>query len=423
MSSIFVNVQAEETILKMIVQKKDFALLSTINEEWLTGERNNLLQVLRTKEECMEFFYCSQFVEDNNIDVSYPLIHTAFKTEIDNELTSVLLILEEKYLKRNVNKVGEYVLDNIKKTHPLIIASKAEEQFRNLKYAGKKIEKLGDTFEPDTMDLIDCGIEAMDSLCLSRQEIMILGGERGHHKTNFALHVCSSAVEKNVVKLKNEDFKVVFFSREMPFKVVKARLISKLFRIPFRDVRTGNYNITEIHKIFHEKYWYYNDNFIVVPPESIRDVEDMAKVLLSQKPALWCLDYMQLLARGIAGKDGDPNSVIAWLATRLKSLAQMTNTLGIAVSTLSKFERQRINHIPRLEDLYSSVEIQYLASWIGLCYWSWFYNRNLNKKPFFVLWEKNRNDEPYTMPLGVDPEFSAFSNIPKGQIKMEDYLQ
>jgi len=420
----FVNVQAEENILKMIVQWQDTVLLSTLNEEWLTGQRNNLLQVLRTKEECLDFFYCTQWVEDNNIDVAYPLIFDIFKnTEIDGTKQSTLLILEEKYLRRKIMDVGNYIVDNVKKLHPLTVAPLAEERLRELKYVGKEVEKLGDTFEPDTMDLIDCGIDEMESLCLSRQEIMILGGERGHHKTNFALHICASAVEKNVIKLKDESFKVLFLSREMPFKVVKARLISKLFRIPFGDVRRGNYNIKEVHKIFMEKYWYYHENFIVVPPESLRDVEDIAKVILTHKPTIWVLDYMQLLARGIAGKDGDPNSVIAWLATRLKSLAQMTNTLGIAVSTLKKFENQRITHIPRLEDLYSSVEIQYLASWIGLCYWSWFYNRNLNKKPFFVLWEKNRNDEPFTMPIGVEPEFSSFAPIPKGQIKLEDYLK
>lgn len=421
--SMFENVQAEEALLKFIVQKQDISLLSTINADWLTGTRHNLLNVLRLKDDCMEMFYCTSFCEENNIDVDYPLINRVFKTEITEELQSVRILLEEKYLKRQVYAAGEYILDNIKKKHPLIISSEVEERLKGIRYVGKPVEKLGDTFEPDTMDLVDCGIQKMQDLVLSKEEIMVLGGERGHHKTNFALYMARKALERNVIDLKDETFKVLILSKEMPFKVVKARIIASLFGIPFKDVRRGNYNQDEIHKIFHEKFWYYHDNLIVIPPESIRNPEDVAKFILQESPTIWIFDYMQLLARSMAGKDGDVDRVIAWLVTSLKGIAQSTKTLGVLISTLKKFNDNRINHIPRLEDLYSSVEIQYLASWVGLCYWSWFYNRDLRQDPFFVLWEKNRNDEPYTMALKVFPEYSNFDNLITSTLKMEDYLK
>ncbi len=417
-----INAQAEEAILAEIVQTENIVLLTTVNEDWFTEDRANLLNLLRTKKECMQFFYCTQHVEENMLQINYPLIVRVFKDFRTEDIDSCLQIIEEKYLMRCIEELGNYTLNNLKKLHPLVLASNIQEMLAKFKYSGKKLEKLGDTFEPDTMDLIDVGIPAMETLCLSRQEIMVLGGERGQHKTNFALWLAAKALHRNVVELNNKSFKILFFSREMSFKAVKARLLAQIFKISFLDIRRGKYDKDKIQKEFLEKYWYFNDNFIVVPPEQINGVEDIAKFILQEKPTIWLFDYMQLLARSIAGKDGDTHGVIAWLVTRFKSIAQLTNTLGVLISTLSKFDKNRLNHIPRLEDLYSSVEIQYLASWVGLCYWSWFYNRSLNPQPFFVLWEKNRNEEPFTMPLKVEPPFSNFDNLQKGMFKLTDYL-
>ena len=419
----FYNEDAELAILQLIAQKKDVTLLSTINQNLLHGHYSNLLNTLRLKTENLEYFYCITFCQDNNIDVPLNIIEKVFKGDIRFELEGILKILELKYLQRQMNDVGAYIdKQQMLSVHPLATVAGVQERLSKIKYTGEKIEKLGDNLDTiDTMDLIYSGISQLDSLYLSKQEIMVLGGERGHHKTNFAIHLETSILEHNVITLKNETFKVMFFSREMSFKNLKARLLSKLFRIPFGDIKKGNYNAVEINQIFHEKFWYYHDNFILIRPEQINSVEDVAKYLLQEKPTVWVFDYMQLLARLIS--EGDVNATIAWLITKFKSIAQVTNTMGVVVSTLSKFEKGRISKVPKLDDLYSSVEIQYLATWVGLCYWSWFYDRTLLKDPFFVLWEKNRNDEPFTMPLKVIPQYSSFESIVPGSVNLDRYLQ
>lgn len=418
------NEAAEKLILQEVVQNKDSKLLATINQDWLTGEHQNLLHILRLRKECMEYFYCSEYVAENNIDISSQLIEVVFKGKMVGNVSSAMTLVEEKYLARKMSTVAAQITEDLnRRVHPLAIVAGVQEDIAKIKYSGERIEKLGESLEPDTMDLIDFGKDGLESLYLSKQEIMILGGERGHQKTNYAIDLICGALDYNVNSLNNQEFKVMFFSREMSYKNLKARLLSRLFRITFGDIRKGNYNVQQIEKEFKERYWYYNDNFLLIKPEQINSVEDVAKFIMQEKPTVWVFDYMQLLARLLVEKGEDVNNKIAWLVTQFKALAQVTNTLGIVVSTLTKFEKGRISHVPRLEDLYSSVEIQYLATWIGLCYWPWFYHRHLNQSVFVTLWEKNRNEEPFMLPMQVEPQYSTFGNLKPHSVKLEDYLK
>jgi replicative DNA helicase len=401
--------EAERIVLQIIVQKKDTALLSTVNQEWFTEEHSNLLITLRNVKH-LDYFYCEKFIEQNNIDVSFNVLKNVFKGDIVGELEPALEILENKYLSRKLVLIADNIYDNIGRKNPLNITLDVQKEIQSIQSVSEKIEKLGDNFNIDITDLLYTGIYGQDDLIISRQATMVIGGESGHLKTSYTLFTLMKALQYNILNIGNKDFKVMFFSKEMSFNKLKAKIISNLFRIPYDRIRYNDYDVKEIQSIFMDKYYYYHDNFFLIKAEMFKSEDDMAKYILQSKPDIWALDYIQLLAN--AKKEQDINREVARIVTNLKSIVTLTNTFGIIISQLRKFGENRISKVPRLEDLYWAGDLRHLADWVGLCYWKWQYDRTKQKSVFFMLWEKNREGATYTTPYKIEAEYTNLEKLP-----------
>ncbi len=198
-------------------------------------------------------------------------------------------------------------------------------------------------------------------------DFVIIAGRPGMGKTSFALSLA--------YYMALEGIPVMFFSIEMPIRLILLRMISMHSGIPLQRIISKNLADTEKSKIINaaneisKLSMFFNDS-----AQGITQIRSLAKRARTEKgvKAVF-IDYLQQIF--VEWKVERREEEISTISRLLKSLAKELNIPVIALSQLSREpERRGDNKRPQLSDLRESGSLEQDADLVLMLYRDHYYN-------------------------------------------------
>lgn len=223
-------------------------------------------------------------------------------------------------------------------------------------------------------------------------DFVIIAGRPGMGKTSFALSIA--------YYMALEEIPVMFFSIEMPIKLLLLRLLSMHSGIPLQRIIGKNLTDQEKNKIviaaneISKLPMFFNDS-----AQGITQIRSLAKRAREEKgvKAIF-IDYIQQIF--VEWRVERREEEISSISRLLKSLAKELKIPVIALSQLSREpERRGDNKRPQLSDLRESGSLEQDADLVLMLYRDHYYNpcqksvAGGNGQEFFDCCEKARISE------------------------------
>lgn len=198
-------------------------------------------------------------------------------------------------------------------------------------------------------------------------DFVIIAGRPGMGKTSFALSIS--------YYMALEGIPVMFFSIEMPIKLLLLRILSMHSGVPLQKIIAKNLSESEKMKIVNaaneisKLQMYFNDS-----AQGITQIRSLAKRCRDEKgvKAIF-IDYIQQIY--VEWKVERREEEISSISRLLKSLAKELGVPVIALSQLSREpERRGDNKRPQLSDLRESGSLEQDADLVLMLYRDHYYN-------------------------------------------------
>ena len=276
---------------------------------------------------------------------------------------------------------------------------------------------------------------------LHNSDLIIIAGRPAMGKTTLAMNIAFNAANAILNGRANAQYHgaVAFFSLEMSYSQLAARVLSSQSKIPSSRIRDANFTDEDITKMSQ-----YTEALSKIPividdtaNMSVAAIKTRARRIARQYNglALIVIDYVQLMTSP-GGKHND-NRVqeLSEITRGLKILAKELNVPVIALSQLSRSVEQRDDKRPILSDLRESGSIEQDADIVMFTYREEYYleGRSPDKKlsgtaseasvqnwqkrldaarnKGDVIIAKNRHGKPETVHLSFIGEYCLFDNL------------
>jgi replicative DNA helicase len=281
---------------------------------------------------------------------------------------------------------------------------------------------------------------------LHHSDLIIIAGRPAMGKTTLALNIAFNAANAILNGRANKNYKgaVVFFSLEMSYPQLAARILSSQSKIPSSRMREGS-NLTDEDFM---KMSQYTDALSKVPiiiddtsEMSVPGIKTRARRIARQfgGVALIVIDYLQLMTSPGGKRNDNRVQELSEITRSLKILAKELDVPVIALSQLSRKVEDRDDKRPILSDLRESGSIEQDADIVMFTYREEYYleghspdqrisgaasdnvlqhwqnrlEKARNKADVIVA--KNRHGKPETVHLSFNGDFSLFDNLQFGQ--------
>lgn len=276
---------------------------------------------------------------------------------------------------------------------------------------------------------------------LHHSDLIIIAGRPGMGKTTLAMNMAFNAANAILNNRANPHYKgaVAFFSLEMSYSQLAARVLSSQSGIPAAHMRDGHLTDEDFMKMTN-----YSDALSKVPividdnaNMSVAGIKTRARRIARKFNgiALIVIDYLQLMTSP-GGKHND-NRVqeLSEITRGLKILAKELDVPVIALSQLSRSVEQRDDKRPVLSDLRESGSIEQDADIVMFTYREEYYLAshspdqrlsgnasetsmqnwqkrldNCRNKADIII-AKNRHGKPETVHLTFNGEYYLFDNL------------
>jgi len=360
------------------------------------------------------------------IGLGQSIIDDAYTEDLDKDVNTQIESAEQKLF--NLASTGQ-------SEHNVVsLADALQSALKEAEIAYKADGKLsGLTTGLDDLDKSISGLHHSD--------LIIIAGRPGMGKTTLAMNIAFNAANAILNGRANTQYNgaVAFFSLEMSYSQLAARVLSSQSKIPASHMRDGNLSDEDFMKMSQ-----YSDALSKVPVV-IDDTANMSVAAIKTRArriarqfgglALIVIDYLQLMTSP-GGKHSD-NRVqeLSEITRGLKILAKEMDVPVIALSQLSRSVEQRDDKRPVLSDLRESGSIEQDADIVMFTYREEYYleGRSPDKKlsgtasetsmqnwqkrldsvrnKADVIIAKNRHGKPETVHLSFTGEYYLFDNL------------
>lgn len=386
---------------------KNSRLLSKVKPEWFWEEKDWQCQkiVKALFESPINFGESALYenVKKDSSNFSKVDLMSFYNEQPTEPFDSCLYVLTSRYQKEIIRRQVSAITEMLPNSSTEEIFRKVMElgsNFPNITSVAKKPLEEFEQENPSLAKIWTPRRPALERLLPQYGGYWAIGGDSGHWKTNNGMDILTNAMEANK---HDEDFKVVFFSKEMEWKQIRDRLMAKLLGVPRNEIIKRTVNVADIKKRFADEFPHYVDRFLIIPPDDISSISVIPQILLEIKPKVWCFDYVQLLA----GADSmDVNTAVRAAAILSKAYCRISNSLGILLSQLRKRDQQRQLQFPLIDDLEYAGALKHQANAVGLCWWAYKHNNTYDKTVYITSWQKNRDENIFNEYLRLNPECS-----------------
>jgi len=279
---------------------------------------------------------------------------------------------------------------------------------------------------------IETGINTLDRATLGMDGLIVLGGIAGRGKTSFALQVAVNICEKGTP--------VIFYSLEMPKRMVFTRILSRIAKVKFSDIllkgrlyldpRDGDSQTEGIEaekgslKRGQEFLSSIGERFYIrsrergearITFETLKQEVEFIKAQHKAEKVLVVVDHLQVFDAGEKYKDqiDKENKLI----TGFKDITDQT---GATVLLISQKNKAGFTSKGGLQSIKGSVDIVYLADVV-----MFLEGKDENEEgmtemitaiargrgtftPISLVIDKNRYQPPQTIDFNFDGEHSNF---------------
>lgn len=259
------------------------------------------------------------------------------------------------------------------------------------------------------------GFSALDRFGgLHPTDFIVVAADTSQGKTSLALSITHNAVLA--------DYKVAYYSLEMPNEQLTARLLANDSGINAANVLYGNMCVYDMGKLEESrkrldgKGLYFDDRHKSSIEEIIGSIRRM-KLKYGISGAI--VDYLQIL--NVNSNGASREAFMGDCARRLKNLAM---ELDIWIIALSQLSRDRMKPEPTLDRLRDSGQIAEAADSVFLIYRPEYYECKY-PSPFadksthdtaMINVAKGRNTGVQKFIVGFNPETTKFSNIEPNEV-------
>ncbi len=277
---------------------------------------------------------------------------------------------------------------------------------------------------------------------LHHSDLIIIAGRPAMGKTTLALNIAFNAANAILNGRANKQYHgaVAFFSLEMSFPQLAARILSSQSKIPASMMREGS-NLTDEDFM---KMSQYVDALSKVPividdtsEVSVPAIKTRARRIARQFGgiALIVIDYLQLMSSPGGKRNDNRVQELSEITRGLKILAKELDVPVVVLSQLSRKVEDRDDKRPILSDLRESGSIEQDADIVMFTYREEYYlnghspedrlsgpasdaviqnwHKRLNnaKNKADVIIAKNRHGKPETVHLSFNGDYSLFDNL------------
>lgn len=398
---------AELTIVQNIATTKDKLSLQQLDPEWFTQKEFNwLIQLWKHKPEYLDPVILNAYLSRLEIKKSLNVKEIYSKPKHDVEVA--LKTVQDDYLRGLLNHHLTQLKEDIKHLDPSIVMYRVSTLINKMPVFQTKQGDFFDGLEQENPDLLKLAVPRrpmLKKLITEYGNIMVIGGDSGHQKTNQLLDLLDCALEANI---SDPNFKVAFFSKEQKRKELLIRLMSKKLRVPQEDLILRIVDVEDLKKQFEEKFPEWVTRFRIYDPEEWIGADGIVREMVVHKYKVWGVDYLQLAAGENEDLSKQNVNVMSFMRS-MKVIVRISNSFGILLSQFVKKDQRALIHRPSVDMLEWSNEVQRLASFIGLLFWAWkVFPQECDIRWYWVNWQKNRTSKPFNEILKSEPEFCDF---------------
>ena len=307
------------------------------------------------------------------------LADLSLKATLVVDVVSIAKIIQELYVRRQIIKLGQYMVINALKPLSDINTKdqieEAEKSLFDLASFGEgdascehisnplstAMQKAMFAFENKSpFQNISTGFRDLDNLLggFQNSDLIILASRPSMGKTSLAI----SMSLRIALEMSKKELSVCFFSLEMSSDQIASRILSVDSCVDAFSLRTGRkFSEESLQKVAKSadkisKLPFFIDD---TPALAISELRAKARRLhRKNKIGIIVVDYLQLLRSSSRSKDANRVQEISEITQGLKSVAKELNVPVIALSQLSRLVEQREDKRPQLSDLRESGSIE-----------------------------------------------------------------
>jgi replicative DNA helicase len=407
------NHGAELELVRLLAGNKDFKLLSQIEQKWFDNTYCNHAIEIWKQSRSFDYLTFSKYALDGNYNIPKLEIQCMYEQpHIYSEFDAAVAVVRSKHQQRELNAKLIEISQKVFNSDPAELELELIQYFKDQEY--RELEnhrKITDGLQQDNPGLLTIGgtIRPMfDEIVPLRKTLLTLVADSGHHKTNQVIDLLILNIINNPTE------KSLFFSKEMDFDEVQARIYSKLLSIPLKPIMRRKYpdgtkiDVDVLSKRIESEFPNIVSNLIVIDPQEFKVNSDIGRLIIKHNPSLWALDYLQYYAQEQAGNAAEQNRNVMEAAAFCKNIAQITNSFGIPLSQVKKRSEFRLSLFPRIDDMEWSGLTKQISHSIGMCFWPYKHDDKAMKNYYCISYQKVRNGDLFTEEIEVFPETCSF---------------
>ncbi len=410
------DVVVELEAIKLVANSKDPKMVTQLDENWFTYYPcKQAIRIWKADPRNFEFINFSAYANEKNFSLTKTEKEEIYEFPVaSDDLNSCIKIIRRKYRQRLIDSKLEDVRKRIYTMSPEEAEVELMTYFKNEEIVERRDRRrVTDNFEQLNEDLVILGGSirpALDNIMPIKKTIITLGADSGHHKSNSALEILILFIKNNPNKVAS------FFSFEMDFKEVQARIYSKCLQIDLKSImrrKNADGSKLEVERLTDRmlnEHPEIVENLIIYDAQDFKKTSDISRLLIQDEPDIWSLDFLQYFAQMTADNNAsEQNKNVMETIAFTKNIAQVTNSLGIVLSQIKKMQETRLRHFPRINDLEWSGLTKQISHSIAMCWWGYKHNAETAPKDFYIMsWQKVRNGDLQSEEMRVIPEMCSF---------------
>ena len=349
-------------------------------------------------------------------------------------------IIFDMFIRRQLIKISENIIDNAKMNDLTISGSKIIEDSDKVLYdlaengssnstlikfdmaVKQTVNMASNAFKnEDGIVGVPTGLKDLDNRLggLHKSDLVIIAGRPSMGKTALATNIAFHAAKK-IQESEKEKGSVAFFSLEMSSEQLSTRILAEQSRIKSNDIRRGKISeeqleqFIETSKNISELPMYIDET----PAISVAALSNRARRIQRLYGLdLIVIDYIQLMRANLALKEGRVQE-ISEITQGLKALAKELSVPVLALSQLSRAVEQRDDKKPLLSDLRESGSIEQDADVVMFVYRESYYLKAKEPRPATVEhaeWQAKMNEVSHLAELIISKQRHG----PTGNVMLE----
>ena len=347
-----INIELELDVLATVALKPEFNFkINELTEDCFYNENKKIYQVFK-----------KMFNEENIIDIAtlsskvnclnlFNRNYTVLSYQLDSQIKE----LKELAKRRALQKVAYKIMSMIKENKESIniknyILSAVTENKIDDRLSTAKIDDKLEEYMTKISPAIKTGFEKFDSVVggFLNGTMNLIASAQGIGKTSYVINILRYVC--------NNGFKVLFISLEMSFISLHAKLISLISKVEFKKIMLSKKFTDEEWKRIIAARAEIHDYKLLRLGEKDITTQDIRAYLMSNKPDMVIIDYMQLIK---PIKDGTLYENATNISRELKILSTQFDIPFLVISSINRDYSDRHDFTPRISDIRHSGQIEF----------------------------------------------------------------